>query len=68
MSEKTMATEHRPECLIDTNEVAKRYGIHPKTLLRFVKEGKVPPPIKTTIGNGLKWRESVIENHLRDLE
>jgi predicted DNA-binding transcriptional regulator AlpA len=56
------------ERLIYTDEVAARYGVHPKTLLRFIDEGKVPAPLKAKFGNGLCWRESVIDEHLRSLQ
>ncbi len=54
--------------LIYTTEVAKRYGIHPQTALRFAKEGKIPPPLKSAFGNGPCWRESDIDRHLESLE
>jgi predicted site-specific integrase-resolvase len=70
MSEKMMTTTtvEAGERLMDTQEVARRYGVHPKTLLRFVKDGRVPAPLKAKFGNGDKWRASVIEEHLRSLQ
>jgi predicted site-specific integrase-resolvase len=54
--------------LIYADEVGSRYGIHPKTALRFAKEGKIPAPLKKTFGKRPCWRESVIDRHLESLE
>ncbi len=54
--------------LIYADEVARRYGIHPRTALRFAKEGKIPAPLKTTFQKRPSWRESDIDRHLESLE
>lgn len=56
------------ERLINLREVARRYGVHPKTALRFIAEGTIPAPLKTKIGNRLVWRESEITRHIDGLQ
>ncbi len=54
--------------LIHADEVARRYGIHPKTALRLAKEGKIPKPLeKTPFVKRPCWRESEIDRHLESL-
>ncbi len=55
--------------LIHADEVARRYGIHPKTALRLAKEGKIPAPLeKTPFVKRPCWLESVIDKHLESLK
>ena len=58
----------KQERLIHLDEVAHRYGIHPKTAIRFAKEGKIPAPLKASFAKRPCWRESVIDRHLESLE
>jgi predicted DNA-binding transcriptional regulator AlpA len=54
--------------MLSTTQVAKRFGIAPKTLSRYIAAGKVPAPKLVQVG-GLKahaWSESDIER-LRQL-
>jgi predicted transcriptional regulator len=49
--------------MISTNQAAKRLGLDPATLSRYIKAKKVPPPETVMVG-GLKahsWTEEHIE-------
>lgn len=61
---------HTPqrERLIDTQEVAARYGIHPRTVVKFFKSKRIPSPVKCQFGQGLRWRESDINRHIAELD
>lgn len=62
------ASTSSKERLIHVDEVARRYGIHPKTALRFAKEKKIPAPLEKKFGKRPCWRESVIDQHLESLK
>lgn len=42
--------------LLDTNQVAKRFGVSRQTVLRWLKDGHIPKPFKHW--GWLKWDES----------
>lgn len=56
------------ERLLSTAEVAQRYAIHPKTVHRFVAQGRLPRPVRLLGKRILRWRESDINEHIRSLE
>lgn len=73
MSERMMTTGEvavamPTDRLVYTAEAAKIFGLYPKTLLRMVKEGRFPAPLKTRIGNGECWKLSTLTAHLQSLE
>lgn len=65
-----MEDEAKPKFsrLLDVNQVADRYQIHPKTVLRFYKEGRLPKPIKTPFTRSTQWVEEDIEKHIAELD
>jgi predicted DNA-binding transcriptional regulator AlpA len=55
------------ERLLGATQVAERYGIHPKTVGVFVKQGKIPRPVAFSSAKRPKWRETDVNNHIRSL-
>jgi excisionase family DNA binding protein len=45
--------------LLSPGEVAKRLGVHPKTLIRWSDAGKIPSV--RTLGGHRRYRESVVK-------
>jgi predicted DNA-binding transcriptional regulator AlpA len=53
---------------IDKRTVCEALGVSPATLARWVAERRFPRPIKASAGGKCRWRLSVVEDHLRQLE
>jgi len=69
MSTKTPIKQTaKRERLIDTVEVAARYGISVRSVMPFVEQGRIPKPIQKRFGLGHQWKESVIDKDLEALE
>ncbi len=61
----TVAPADSP-CL-SRSAVAARYGVHPTTIYRWVRDGRFPPPIP--VGPKiLRWRRSDLDRWDRSLE
>ena len=45
-------------------DLGKHYGVDPATVMRWVKEGKIPKPVRISAGV-IVWPSSVIEEHDR---
>lgn len=70
MGDGTQITEmaETQERLINGMEVARRYAIHPKTVLKLVKRKAIPAPVlPLTPGGHPKWRERDINQHIRSM-
>lgn len=44
----------RPDALLTTTEAARRLGIHPRTLTKYVRDGKVRPTMRLPSGH-FRW-------------
>lgn len=53
--------------LIRKAALAKRLGVDPTTLMRWVREGQFPKPIRLS-DSVIAWRVGTIEKHLAKLE
>ena len=49
------------EKLVNSQQLSEHYGVHMKTLLRRIKAGTVPKPIK--VGNRNYWPEKAIAEY-----
>jgi hypothetical protein len=47
-----------------TSSVAKRYGVHMRSIARWVARGVIPPP-DLTINNRHYWDEAALDRHDR---
>jgi len=56
------------ERLLNVAEVAERYGVHWKTLDKYLKRQDFPKPV-ALFGNkrNRRWREADVNNHIRAL-
>lgn len=46
-----------PEQLLSKSAVANILGVHPQTVMRLVREGRFPQPLRTgDIGSAVRWR------------
>jgi excisionase family DNA binding protein len=52
--------------LLTPGEVAKQFGVSPKTLIRWANDGKIPSV--RTIGGHRRYRESVVKAILSGLD
>jgi excisionase family DNA binding protein len=52
--------------LLTYDEVAERVGCSPRQVRRFVKDGKLPPPIRFGYKT-LRFHPAEVENHLNQL-
>jgi predicted DNA-binding transcriptional regulator AlpA len=51
--------------LLTLKQVAARYSLHPKTVKRFAREGRIPQPIPGWVGkHDPRWLESTINQHI----
>jgi predicted DNA-binding transcriptional regulator AlpA len=54
---------------VTSDFIAERLHVHRNTIGRWVECGWLPPPIRLgPAGRWLRWRRSVIEEFLRELE
>jgi predicted DNA-binding transcriptional regulator AlpA len=53
---------------VDKKTVCAALGVSPATLMRWISEKRFPPPIKASRSGKCRWRLSVVEEHLRQLE
>ena len=53
------------ERLLSRDEVAKRYGVHPKTLDTLVKEKRVPQPVDQSPVKENRWLLSEVVADLK---
>ena len=60
-------TEETVEPVISIGELANKLKVHRGTILRWIKTGAIPPPIKIT-ARSFCWRVSVINNWQREKE
>jgi len=59
-------TQPKVEFFFGETSLAKRYGVTPRTIQRWMKGGKLPSP--TTLPSGRPaWANTVIEAHERGL-
>lgn len=54
-----------PEPLIPTAEVARRLGVTPRAISKWVAAGTLTPTLRTP-GGRFRWRWSEVERQLRD--
>jgi hypothetical protein len=55
------------DALLTREGVAERYGIHPKSVPRMVKAGKIPGPVEGWPGQKHRWLRSEIVAHIRGM-
>jgi len=55
----TRAQARNMKRFLDTNQVASRFRVRPQTLLRWVKEGRFPKPIKCF--GWYRWEENQLD-------
>ncbi len=48
--------------LLDREVVGRMLGVHPRSLLHFVRRGEIPAPVK--IGRLVKWNRRELEKWL----
>lgn len=49
--------------LLSKQAVADILGVHPQTVMRLVRRGTFPPPLRTgDIGSAVRWRTQDINN------
>jgi hypothetical protein len=62
-----MQTETKPQRYLTRRDLAARYGgLHPRTITRWEREGRLPP--STLLPNGRRgWADTAIEAHERSL-
>lgn len=52
-----------PEKLLTKRAAADIVGVHSATIMRLVREGKFPPPLRTGgIGSAVRFRASDVQN------
>jgi hypothetical protein len=56
--------ETKPERLLPTRELRKRYGVVTRTLDRWLEAGILPPPIR--INQNRYWKEGELEQRERE--
>ncbi|MCO1655538.1 helix-turn-helix domain-containing protein [Pseudonocardia humida] len=57
----------RPTPLMTTSEAARALGIHPKTLSKYVSDGKLRPTLRLPSGH-MRWDLEALKAQLRDMD
>jgi predicted site-specific integrase-resolvase len=57
----------RPTPLLNTSEAARAIGIHPRTLTKYVTQGKVRPTLRLPSGQ-MRWDIDELKAQLRALD
>ena len=53
--------------LLSKSAVAEFLGLHPGSVMRLVRQGKFPPPLRTgNIGSAVRWREQDIATWIEE--
>ncbi len=52
--------------LLSVPEVCRLVAMHKTTVYKLVRQGKFPPPVKTT-GKASRWRSSEVERWINGL-
>lgn len=48
--------------LLSKRAVSDIIGVHEATIMRLVREGKFPPPLRTgNIGSAVRWRQADVQ-------
>jgi len=56
-----------PDSLLTKKTVASILGVHPQTIMRLVRRGTFPGPLRTgDIGSAVRWRTQDITNWIED--
>lgn len=52
-----------PEKLLSKQHVAEILDVHEQTVMRLVREGRFPPPLRTgAVGSAVRWRAKDVAN------
>jgi predicted site-specific integrase-resolvase len=57
----------RPSPLLTTAETARLLGIHPRTLTKYVRQGKVKPTMRLPSGQ-MRWDLDDVRRQLAELD
>ncbi|WP_084398648.1 helix-turn-helix transcriptional regulator [Henriciella aquimarina] len=53
--------------LLSKRTVSQIVGVHEQTLMRYVREGRFPKPLRTgDIGSAVRWREQDINDWIEE--
>lgn len=58
-------TSEQNSPFIERPEICEQLGIHPRTLMRLVKQGTFPPPIRLNLKKHV-WMRSHIESFFQE--
>jgi excisionase family DNA binding protein len=56
----------RPTPLLTTSEAARALGIHPRTLTKYVSQGKLRPTLRLPSGQ-MRWDLEALKRQLGDM-